>query len=40
MDVTTSLGSQLIRLPLWTGLHPSEMEFVIASVAESLTQHV
>jgi len=40
MDVTTSLSSQLIRLPLWTGLHPSEMEFVIASVAESLTQHV
>ena len=40
MDVTTSLSSRLIRLPLWIGLNPSEMEFVIASVAESLTQYV
>ncbi|HEU5259754.1 MAG TPA: dTDP-4-amino-4,6-dideoxygalactose transaminase [Vicinamibacterales bacterium] len=40
MDVTTSVSSRLIRLPLWIGLNPSEMEFVIASVAESLTQYV
>jgi dTDP-4-amino-4,6-dideoxygalactose transaminase len=39
MDVTTSVSSRLIRLPLWIGLNPSEMEFVIASVAESLTQY-
>ena len=40
MDVTTSVSSRLIRLPLWIGLSPSEMEFVIASVAASLTQYV
>jgi dTDP-4-amino-4,6-dideoxygalactose transaminase len=40
MDVSTSVSSRLIRLPIWIGLHPSEMEFVIASVAESLTQYV
>ena len=40
MDVSTSVSSRLIRLPIWIGLNPSEMEFVIASVAESLTQYV
>ena len=40
MDVTTSLSGRLIRLPLWIGLNSSEIEFVIASVAESLTQYV
>ena len=39
MDVTTDLSSRLIRLPLWIGLKPSEVEFVIASVTESLTQY-
>jgi len=39
MDVTTDLSSRLIRLPLWVGLKPSEVEFVIASVTESLTQY-
>jgi len=40
MDVTTDLSSRLIRLPLWVGLKPQDMEFVIASVTESLTQYV
>ena len=40
MDVTTDLSSRLIRLPIWVGLQPSEVEAVIASVAELLTQHV
>jgi len=40
MDVSTSVSSRLIRLPIWIGLNPSEMEFVIASVAESLTHYV
>ena len=40
MDVTTTLSSRLIRLPVWVGVTPPEAEFIIASVAESLTQHV
>jgi len=40
MDVTMSSSSRLMRLPLWIGLNPSEIEFVITSVAESLTQYV
>ena len=40
MDVTTDLSSRLIRLPLWVGLKPPDMEFVIAAVTESLTQYV
>jgi dTDP-4-amino-4,6-dideoxygalactose transaminase len=39
MDVTMSLSSRLIRLPLWIGLNPSDVDFVIASVTESLTQY-
>lgn len=40
MDVTTSLSSRLIRLPLWIGLNSAEIEFVMASVSESVTQYV
>jgi dTDP-4-amino-4,6-dideoxygalactose transaminase len=40
MDMTTSLSSRLIRLPLWVGLNPSQVEFVIRSVTDSLTQCV
>ena len=40
IDVTMSVSSRLMRLPLWIGLNPSEMEFVISSVTESLTQYV
>jgi dTDP-4-amino-4,6-dideoxygalactose transaminase len=40
MDVTTDLSSRLIRLPLWIGLKSSDIEFVVASVTESLTQYV
>ena len=34
------LSSRLIRLPLWVGLKPGDIGFVIASVTESLTQYV
>jgi len=40
MDVTTDLSGRLIRLPLWVGLKVSDIEFVVASVSESLTQYV
>jgi len=40
MDVTMSVSSRLIRLPLWIGLNPSDIEFVIAAATESLTQYV
>jgi len=40
MDVTTTLSSRLIRLPVWVGVKPAEAEFIITSVTESLTQHV
>jgi len=38
--VTTDLSGRLIRLPLWVGLKVSDIEFVVASVSESLTQYV
>ena len=40
MEVTTDLSSRLIRLPLWVGLKSSDIEFVVASVTESLMQYV
>jgi dTDP-4-amino-4,6-dideoxygalactose transaminase len=40
MDVTTDLSNRLIRLPLWVGLTPSEVEMVIEGVTESLVEHV
>jgi dTDP-4-amino-4,6-dideoxygalactose transaminase len=40
MEVTTTLSSRLIRLPVWVGVKPAEAEFIVASVTESLAQHV
>jgi dTDP-4-amino-4,6-dideoxygalactose transaminase len=39
MDVTMSVSSRLIRLPLWVDLKSSDIEFVVASVTESVTQY-
>ena len=40
MDVTVDLSGRLIRLPIWVGLHASDIDAVIASVTESLPQYV
>jgi dTDP-4-amino-4,6-dideoxygalactose transaminase len=40
MDVTTDLSSRMIRLPLWVGLKPSQIETVIEDVSGSLAERV
>ena len=40
MDVTVDLSGRLIRLPIWVGLQPSEVDRVIGSVTESVMQYV
>jgi len=40
MEVTTNLSSRLIRLPIWVGLQPSDVDRVVGSVTESLMQYV
>jgi dTDP-4-amino-4,6-dideoxygalactose transaminase len=40
MDVTTDLSSRLIRLPLWVGLQPADVDLVVGSVSASLMQDV
>ena len=40
MDVTTDLSGRLIRLPIWVGLQPADVERVVGSVTESLMQYV
>ena len=40
MDVTMDLSSRLIRLPIWVGLQPSDVDRVVGSVSESLMQYV
>jgi dTDP-4-amino-4,6-dideoxygalactose transaminase len=40
MDVTTDLSGRLIRLPIWVGLQPADVDRVVGSVTESLMQYV
>ena len=40
MDVTTNLSGRLIRLPMWVGLQPADIDRVVGSVTESLMQYV
>jgi dTDP-4-amino-4,6-dideoxygalactose transaminase len=40
MDATTDLSSRLIRLPMWVGLQPADVDLVVGSVTASLMQDV
>lgn len=40
MEVTVDLASRLIRLPIWVGLETSDVDRVVSSITESLTQYV